>query len=150
MHYRSFNTLCAIAVGAWISIQASSSFALCVKTDQAELRAGPGTSYAKTWQVYRYMPFKALKEQGDWVKISDLEGDLHWIHRSRLTGRYPCAVIKHKFAHLRSGPGVGYAKLGTAPRLASFKIVHKKADWLKVVDENDASFWVLNSLVWIN
>jgi SH3-like domain-containing protein len=147
---RSLKRVCTIAIGIGLGFQAISSFALCVKSDKADLRAGPGTSYAKTWEVYRYMPFKALKEQGNWVKIGDLEGAPHWINRDQLTGRYPCAVVKGKFAHLRSGPGTGYDKLGTAPHLASFKIVGKKSDWLKVMDENDGSFWILQSLVWVN
>ena len=34
--------------------------ALCVNVPEANLRSGPGTKYEKTWEVFKYMPFKKL------------------------------------------------------------------------------------------
>lgn len=54
-----------------------------VKKDQTNLRAGPGTKFAKVpWSpVKKYFSMKVLKIKDNWVKIEDGVGDTAWIYR---------------------------------------------------------------------
>lgn len=128
------------------------SQASCVKGPRANLRKGPGTKYSKSWEVYKYMPFKILKRKGLWAKVSDVDGETHWIHRKLVTDSYKCAVIKTEKANLRTGPGTRYRKektYGTAEKYMSFRLLKTKGNWAKVQDEYGDSMWVHRSLIWI-
>lgn len=54
-----------------------------IKNEFAYLRTGPGTRFAKTKaeKGLKYLSFRVVKEQGDWVQVEDQQGDLAWIHR---------------------------------------------------------------------
>jgi SH3-like domain-containing protein len=124
--------------------------ALCVNVPEANLRSGPGTKYEKTWMVYKYMPFKKIKQQGSWIKVEDVDGDRHWIYKKLVTSRIRCAVVKAKKANIRSGPGTQYSKSSEpAVKYDSFKVLKKKSSWVKVVDEFGISGWIFRKLLWI-
>jgi len=129
----------------------SQSFALCINVDEANLRNGPGTKYEKTWEVFKYMPFKKISKKGNWYKVSDVDKDTHWIYRKLATESFKCAVVKVDKANIRSGPGTGYSKSGLSPVLKydAFKVLQIKSPWVKVIDEFGDSGWIYRKLVWI-
>ncbi len=57
-----------------------------IKTDFSNLRTGPGTQYpkAKVPQADKYVSFRIVKSQGDWIKVEDPEGDELWVTRDNL------------------------------------------------------------------
>ena len=126
--------------------------ALCVKANKANLRSGPGTKYEKTWEVFRYMPFRELEKKGKWYKVRDLDGDTHWIFHKLVTKDYNCAVIKVKKANLRTGPGTKYKKVAffpSAEKYTSFKLLKTKGGWAHLLDEQGDKSWVSRKLVWV-
>jgi SH3-like domain-containing protein len=125
------------------------AYALCVKVSSANLRSGPGTGYEKTWMVYKYMPFRELSHKGNWYKVKDLEGDIHWIHES-LVDSTMCAVVKAQ-ANIRTGPGKQHEKASHSPGLKyhSFKVLKIEGSWAKVEDENGDAGWIFRKLLWI-
>lgn len=126
------------------------AFSLCVKSGRANLRGGPGTQYSKTWEVYRYMPFRKIRSRGSWIHIIDVDGAKHWIHKSLVTSSYYCAVVKKSKINLRSGPGTRHSKIGSAEKYYSFKVLKILKRWVKVIDEYGDQQWVARSLIWIN
>jgi len=125
--------------------------ALCVTVPEANLRSGPGTQYERTWEVFKYMPFKKLSQKGDWYKVQDVDGDKHWIYRKLVRDKFDCAVVKADKANIRKGPGVRYQKKHFSPALkyAAFKVLKRKGDWVKVLDEFGDSGWIFRKLLWI-
>jgi SH3-like domain-containing protein len=125
--------------------------ALCVNVPEANLRQGPGTHYEKTWEVFTYMPFKKIGHKGSWHRVSDVDGDVHWIHNSLVTNSVRCAVVKKAKANVRSGPGTQHplAELGTIEKYYSFEVIGEKGRWLKVRDDISNSGWVAKSLLWV-
>jgi uncharacterized protein YgiM (DUF1202 family) len=128
----------------------NSTYALCVNVPIANLRSGPGTKYEKTWEVYKYMPFKRLSKKGNWYKVKDVDGDKHWIYRKLVTNKYDCAVAK-KRANIRKGPGMGYRILGLSPviKYESFKVLKTKGQWVNVMNEYGDKGWIFRKLLWI-
>ena len=127
------------------------SDALCVNASEANLRSGPGTKYKKTWEVFKYMPFKKLSTKGNWYKVQDVDSDIHWIYKKLVTAKYNCAVVKVEKANIRTGPGTNYSKNALSPSLKydSYKVLKTKSSWVKVTDEFDDTGWISRKLLWI-
>ena len=132
-------------------IFADLSDALCVNVSDANLRNGPGTKYKKTWEVFKYMPFKKLSKKGNWYKVQDVDGDIHWIYKKLVTDKFKCAVVKVEKANIRNGPGINYSKNALSPSLKydSFKVLQTKSSWVKVVDEFGDKGWISRKLLWV-
>ena len=129
----------------------SGVFALCVNASEANLRSGPGTRYEKTWEVFKYMPFKRLKRKGNWYKVKDIDGDVHWIYKSLVTSRFKCAVVRKENVNIRTGPGQRYSKTYDSPvvKYDSFRVIKRKGSWVKVADEYGSEGWIYSKLLWI-
>ncbi|HAK88985.1 MAG TPA: hypothetical protein DHV16_08470 [Nitrospiraceae bacterium] len=125
--------------------------ALCVGTQKANLRSGPGTNYEVAWEIYKYMPFSkvGVSLSGDWYAVKDVDGDVNWIHKDLLTGKYKCAVVKTEEVNTRTGPGTKYSKSGAAKKYFSFKVIGTKGIWVKLIDEWNNTFWIHRDYLWI-
>jgi SH3-like domain-containing protein len=147
MKFRIITTLAALPVLLFSSPHA---IAACVQAEKANLRHGPSTSHQKTWEVYRYMPFKVLKREGDWARIQDLDSDIHWIHARLLSNNLKCAVVKVDRANVRSGPGGQHSTVAWSPvpKYYAFKILQTRAGWLEVEDAASNRGWINQGLVW--
>ena len=131
------NGIIVISALIILLIFSTHSYSLCINVSEANLRGGPGTKYEKTWEVFKYMPFKKLSKKGNWFKVKDVDGDVHWVYRKLVTEKFECAVVNVDKANIRSGPGTKYNKSALSPALKydSFKIVKRDASWVKVTDE---------------
>ncbi len=140
-----------ILVLFFLIIFSNYSHALCVNVPEANLRSGPGTKFEKTWEVFKYMPFHKLTLKGNWYKVKDVDGDIHWIYKKLVTDKFRCAVVKVDKANVRSGPGTGYSKNSLSPALKydSFKVIKIKPSWVKAVDEFGDTGWIFRKLLWI-
>ncbi len=58
-----------------------------LKSDETNVRTGPGTRYPIAW-VYRRagMPVEVVEEYDLWRKIRDVEGTTGWVHKTMLAG----------------------------------------------------------------
>lgn len=68
-----------------------------LRSDQVNMRAGPGARYPVDW-VYmrRELPVEVIQEYETWRKIRDPDGAEGWVHQSMLTGRRTIMVRKDK------------------------------------------------------
>jgi SH3-like domain-containing protein len=59
-----------------------------LRSDEVNLRAGPGTRYPIQW-IYqrRELPVEILREFEVWRLVEDTEGIKGWVHQATLTGR---------------------------------------------------------------
>ncbi|GBE03794.1 bacterial SH3 domain protein [bacterium BMS3Abin09] len=127
------------------------SYSLCVKVPDANLRSGPSTKSKKTWAVFKYMPFKKLSKKGNWYKVRDVDGDIHWIYTKLVTNKFKCAVVKVEKANIRNGPGTNYNTNALSPSLKydSYKVLQTKSSWVNVIDEFGDKGWIYRKLLWI-
>ena len=125
--------------------------ALCVKVPVANLRAGPGKYFKKTWEVYKYMPFKKITQQGQWIKVRDVDGDSHWISEVLITTEFKCAVVTGKKINVRKEPSTEAEKsiLSPAEKYFTYKFIKKKGDWIKVMDFENDTGWIHKKFLWI-
>ena len=145
------NTLAPLMVLCSALIVPVSASALCIKVSEANLRAGPGTNYEKSWEVFKYMPLKKIGQQGKWYQVEDVDGDTHWVYSRLATSAMQCAVVKVDKANVRTGPGTRYAKSGISPveKYYAFKVIGSKGEWANVQDEVSNTGWIAKSLIWM-
>jgi SH3-like domain-containing protein len=59
-----------------------------LKTDDVNMRAGPGMNYPIEWVYHRiHLPVQILREFDVWRLIEDEDGIKGWVHQATLSGR---------------------------------------------------------------
>ena len=133
-----------------ISLIASPALAtnfVTVTKDGVNVRSGPSTKNEVHWEVFKNFPLKVLKNQGEWVKTEDFEGDSGWIHKSLLVDSKK-VIIKVKKANLRVGPGKNYEISATALYGVVLSPGRQDGAWVQVTHEDGTKGWCHNSLIW--
>jgi SH3-like domain-containing protein len=120
---------------------------LCVTAPRANLRAGPGTDFRITWEVNRYMPFIKVGAEGDWFKVKDVDGDLHWVYAPLVSDKVDCVTISAPKANIRKKPNTRADKWFTVEKYTSFKKTGGEDKWVKVEYEGE-TMWIYDTLVW--
>ena len=60
---------------------------VALKSDEVNIRVGPGKRYPITWVYHRtHMPVEIVEEFAHWRKIRDFEGSTGWVHKGLLDG----------------------------------------------------------------
>jgi len=133
-----------------LTLGSQNLLALCVQVERASLHSGPGEDHPKSWEAIRYTPLKRLGKQSGWYQVENVDRDKHWIREDLVTTAYPCVVIQHDFANLRSGPGTQYPVKGAGRGVKhlAFRLVKTQADWLQVEDAEGDRVWIHAPLTW--
>lgn len=120
-----------------------------LRSDEVNLRAGPGTRYPIDW-VYkrRELPVEILREFDVWRLVEDPDGTKGWVHQATLTGRRSFLVTGAD-ATLRREPRDGAAavailKAGVIGRLRSCEA---KSEWCHV-QAGDYRGYLKRSQIW--
>jgi uncharacterized protein YgiM (DUF1202 family) len=140
-------TLCAAGLLAWAGAAPAQAQQLCVKASRANLRAGPGTDFRITWEVGKYMPLIQVGSEGDWIKVKDVDGDLHWVYSPLVTDQMDCVTISASKANVRRKPSSRSDKWFSVEKYTSFKQTGKQDNWVKVEYEGE-TMWIFDTLVW--
>ena len=76
-----------------------------LRSDEVNLRTGPGVRYPVDW-IYtrREMPVEVIAEFEAWRKIRDWQGTEGWVHQSMLSARRMVVVIGPQQRKLRADP----------------------------------------------
>jgi SH3-like domain-containing protein len=65
-----------------------------IKSDEVNLRAGPGTSYPVEWVLRRRAwPVEIVAEYELWRRVKDVDGTLGWVHTTMLSGERTAVVL---------------------------------------------------------
>jgi SH3-like domain-containing protein len=74
-----------------------------LRSDQANMRTGPGTRYPIEW-VYsqRGLPVEVIAEYDIWRRVRDADGTEGWFHKTELTGKRT-AIVTGGVRELRDG-----------------------------------------------
>ena len=77
---------------------------VCLKSDEVNVRTGPGVQYPIEWVfTRRHMPVEVIEQYEYWRKIRDVEGTTGWVHNSMISGkRY--ALVTGDVRNLRRKP----------------------------------------------
>ena len=118
-----------------------------LKSDEANLRAGPGLEYPVLWQ-YRApkLPVRVDAEFGIWRKIVDHDGTAGWMHGSVLS-LSRMALIKIDMAKIHDSPDPSSTVIALAERNALMELQSCPKSWCRVKAAN-ARGWIRRQAVW--
>lgn len=76
-----------------------------LRSDEVNLRTGPGVRYPVDW-IYtrREMPVEVIAEFEQWRKIRDWQGTEGWVHQTMLSARRMIVVLGPQQRRLRAEP----------------------------------------------
>lgn len=136
---------------ATTALAAGTAQALCIQASEAKLRRGPGAHFPVTWEVFKFMPLQPVGKKGAWLRVRDLDGDTHWVHRQFISTRFRCAVVQSATARVRSAPRRDAPQTAISPvkRYYAFRVVGQRRDWVAVRDEVGNSGWIAHQLLWV-
>jgi SH3-like domain-containing protein len=120
-----------------------------LRSDEVNLRAGPGTRYPIEW-VYkrRELPVEILREFEVWRLVQDPEGIKGWVHQATLTGRRSFIVTGGDAVLVRdpqdSARRVAILKAGV---IGHIRTCPAGSDWCQV-QAGDYRGWLKRGQVW--
>jgi uncharacterized protein YgiM (DUF1202 family) len=123
-----------------------------ISGDNINMRSGPGEKYRVIWELGKGFPLRVIEQKGNWLKVSDFEGDTGWVYK-KLTSDSPHLIVKvhkdkKKKINIRTGPGTNYRIAGKAYYGVVFKTLKRDKDWVQVRHENGLTGWIKRSLLW--
>ena len=127
--------------------QTPSAKLLCVTASRANLRAAPATESRVNWVVYKHMPLTLVEKKDQWLRVRDVDGDLHWIYEPLVSDKEDCVTIVSDLANIRRGPGTNFKKWFSVKRYTSFRKTGEQNHWVRVEYEGEV-MWVFHTLVW--
>ena len=118
-----------------------------LRSDQVNLRVGPGENYPIEWVLTRKeMPVEIVKEFENWRMIRDWQGTEGWVHERMLTGKR-AVVIKGGIRTLHRQPDPASAAVARAQPGVIAKLLECRADWCRI-DAADHTGWVQRGDLW--
>jgi len=119
-----------------------------VSKDNVNVRSGPSTTDPVYMELFQGYPLKVLKRNGEWLQISDFEGDTGWIHQS-LVGKNDTVIINaSKSVNMRSGPGTDSSVVADVERGVIMTKVEEQGKWMKLKHSSGTVGWIYKPLVW--
>ena len=163
--YRLVSLIIVVAlVGVSLGVVARASAqapTATVNTGALNLRSGPGISYGVVFSVYRGTLLTLLARNADasWVKVRLDNGIEGWVNSRYIATAYPLhnlplegsggpvgitATVTSYALNVRSGPGIGYARIVAIPRGTLMTLLARTADssWVKVLLASGVQGWV--------
>lgn len=118
-----------------------------VKHHRVNMRSGPGKNYAVLWELGKGYPLKVVQKKGNWIKVTDFEGDVGWLYKTLITS-VPYLIVKKDRINIRSGPGNDYKIKGKANYGVVLRTLKIIKGWAQVKHEDGLQGWVKRDLVW--
>lgn len=110
------------------------------------LRSAPNTNASVLFELPEGYPLEVIGREGQWLKVSDYEGDKGYITES-LVNKTPHVIVKAKECNVRKGPSTKDPVVGNGVKDVIFLKGEQKGEWIKVTHPA-VSGWVQKSLVW--
>lgn len=118
-----------------------------LKSDEVNMRAGPGTEYPVLWQYRKEgLPLRVEAEFGVWRKVVDHDETTGWMHHSVLSLKRQ-ALVTASSARIFASPESNAALLAVAERNALIELQSCPTQWCKVT-AGEIRGWVSRTALW--
>jgi len=118
-----------------------------LRSDQVNLRVGPGENYPIEWVLTRKeMPVEIIKEFEHWRKIHDWQGTEGWVHERMVWGKRSVA-IRGGIRALHRLPDSASEVVARAEPGVFARLIECRGAWCRI-EAAGISGWVLRGDVW--
>ncbi|SHO45332.1 SH3 domain-containing protein [Desulfopila aestuarii] len=119
-----------------------------VTKDNVNVRTAPNTQSQVYMELFAGYPLKVLKKDGEWLQISDFEGDTGWIHQS-LVGKNNTVIINaSKSVNMRAEPNTNSAVVADVERGVIMTKLEENGKWVKLKHSSGTIGWIYKPLLW--
>lgn len=119
-----------------------------IKSDEANIRSGPSVRYPILWLYKRHSwPVQITATFERWRKISDIHGEVGWIHESLLSNKRYVLIKTDGSLELYRLPLLTAAKVAIVENGVIAELQECKNEWCKVQAENIEG-WVESKNLW--
>ncbi len=118
-----------------------------LKSDEVNLRAGPGEDKPKLWVYQRTgMPVEIIEEFDTWRRIRDYKGVVGWVSASLLSGKRTAIVIDERRT-MRAKPDAAAAPVAELDPGVIAKLLECDGAWCRV-EIKGYQGWLLRTEFW--
>ena len=120
-----------------------------VAVPKAILYDAPSVSAKKVLLLSQSYPVEVVVNLGDWLKVRDAQGAIHWVEAKQLSTKRSVMVIKSQ-VEMRAKPDAAADLVATIDKDVVLELVEAKANqgWLKVKHRDGATGYILVSSTW--
>ena len=120
-----------------------------LKSDEVNVRTGPGTRYPVDWVFKRkMMPVEIVAEYDNWRKIRDWQGASGWVYQGLLTGKRTF-IVPAQLAELHKTPAAQAAVVAKLEPEVMGEIRSCQGDWCRVKVANaGVTGWIERTQIW--
>ena len=118
-----------------------------LRSDQSNLRVGPGENYPIDWVLTRKdMPVEIIRQFENWRMIRDWQGTEGWVHERMVAGKR-AVVVKGGIRTLHRQPDLASPAVARAEPGVIARLIECRADWCRV-EAADNTGWVQRGDLW--
>jgi SH3-like domain-containing protein len=118
-----------------------------LRSDQVNLRVGPGENYPIEWVLTRReMPVEIVREFEHWRMIRDWQGTEGWVHERMLTGKR-AVVIKGGVRTLHRLPEIASSAVARAEPGVMARLLECRGNWCRI-EAADQTGWLQRGDLW--
>jgi SH3-like domain-containing protein len=118
-----------------------------LRSDQVNLRVGPGENYPIQWVLTRKeMPVEIIREFEHWRMIRDWQGTEGWVHERMVTGKR-AVVVKGGVRALHRLPDPASQVVARAEPGVFARLIECRGVWCRI-EAADIAGWVQRIEVW--
>jgi SH3-like domain-containing protein len=119
-----------------------------LKSDEVNVRTGPGTRYPVDWVFKRkMMPVEIVAEYENWRKIRDWQGASGWVYQGLLTGKRSF-IVPSRTANLYKTPSNSAEVVAKLEPEVMGEIRSCTGDWCRVRLTGGVSGWLERTEIW--
>jgi SH3-like domain-containing protein len=118
-----------------------------LRSDQVNLRVGPGENYPIQWVLTRKeMPVEIIREFEHWRMIRDWQGTEGWVHERMVTGKR-AVVVKGSIRALHRLPDPASQIVARAEPGVFARLIECRGTWCRI-ETAEIAGWVQRIEVW--
>lgn len=118
-----------------------------LRSDEVNVRAGPGTRYPIEWVFVREsLPVEVIAEFDNWRQIRDIDGATGWIHQNLLS-RNRFGVVIGEVAMMVRDPEPNGVPVAVIEPGVIVQVLRCRDDWCRVHADGHTG-WLPRSQIW--
>lgn len=118
-----------------------------LRSDEVNLRVGPGESYPIEWVLKRKdMPVEIVEQFQNWRKVQDWQGDKGWVLDRMITGKRQ-VIVAGALRALYRAPAAGSQIVARAEPGVVAHLIELQGAWCRI-EAGGVKGWVQRSEVW--
>lgn len=145
---RSYCWIILILLFSLPSIAKDIPYYASIKSDEANIRSGPSARYPIQWTYKRRnWPVQVTATFERWRKISDIHGEIGWVHEVLLSNKRYGIVKTDGVQEIYRLPLLTSKKVFIVENGVAVELKECKNDWCKIRSENHEG-WLKTENIW--